>query len=143
MTFAALATAHREATRPLEREHTTPFLWERPERFRIGNVRWESGLDYSMTHRFTIDYPADYDFIKAVYDALHSRKRPVFALSDILALLAARPDIFDLNKQYAGVNWYRHHLGELKTVTAKESRTAPSPGPAGPAAIPPASEVSS
>ena len=45
MTFAALETAWREADRDFEREHTTPFIWERPERFRIGNVAWETGLD--------------------------------------------------------------------------------------------------
>ncbi len=48
----ALETAWREARRPLEREHTTPFLWENPDRFRIGNVTWETGQDYSMSHRW-------------------------------------------------------------------------------------------
>jgi spore coat polysaccharide biosynthesis protein SpsF len=123
MTMAALDTAHREAARPFEREHTTPFLWERPERFRIGNVAWETGLDLSMSHRFTIDYPADHDLIAAVYDALHTPARPVFTLGDILALLEARPDIFALNHRYAGVNWYRNHLDELRTVGAKDTRT--------------------
>ncbi|APR83066.1 N-Acetylneuraminate cytidylyltransferase [Minicystis rosea] len=122
MTLAALAIAHREADRTLEREHTTPFLWERPDRFRVGNVTWESGLDFAMSHRFTIDYPEDYDFIKAVYDALWRPERPIFGLDDILRLLEARPEIAALNAKYAGVNWYRHHLGELRTITARETR---------------------
>jgi spore coat polysaccharide biosynthesis protein SpsF len=122
MTLEALATAHREAERPLEREHTTPFLWERPERFRLGNVAWETGLDYSMSHRFTIDYQADYDFIAAVYDALWTPERPVFTLGDILELLEKRPDIFAINQRYAGVNWYRNHLGELRTVGARQTK---------------------
>ncbi len=125
MTMAALEAAHREAAVPLEREHTTPFLWERPERFRIGNVTWETGRDLSMSHRFTIDYPADYDFIAAVFDALYTPARPVFSLDDILALCEARPDIFAKNHRYAGVNWYRNHLGELRTVGAKDTRAAP------------------
>lgn len=123
ITLEALAVAHREAARPLEREHTTPFLWERPERFRIANVAWETGLDYSMSHRFTVDYPADYDFVAAVYDALWARGRPVFSLGDILRLLEVRPDIFAINQRYAGVNWYRHHLDELRTVGAADTRT--------------------
>jgi spore coat polysaccharide biosynthesis protein SpsF len=122
MTLDALATAHREADRPLEREHTTPFLWERPERFRLGCVTWETGLDYSMSHRFTIDYRADYDFIAAVYDALYKPERPVFSLGDILRLLEERPEIYAINHQYAGVNWYRNHLGELRTISAKDTR---------------------
>ena len=33
MTAAALRTAHAEAVDPAEREHVTPFLYRRPERF--------------------------------------------------------------------------------------------------------------
>jgi spore coat polysaccharide biosynthesis protein SpsF len=123
MPLPALATAWREARLPHEREHTTPFLWDRPDRFRIGNVRWDTGLDDSMSHRFTIDYPEDYDFVRAVYDALWTRERPLFTLQEILDLLAARPDIFALNRRYAGVNWYRHHLGQLATVDAGQTRS--------------------
>lgn len=121
--LAVLATAWREADRPHEREHTTPFIWDRPERFRLGNVRWESGRDLSMSHRFTIDYPEDYAFVKAVYEALWSPGAPggsggsggsgsrPFGVAEILELLAARPEIFELNRRFAGVNWYRDHLG--------------------------------
>ena len=121
MTLPALETAWREAQRPLEREHTTPFFWENPARFRLANVAWETGLDYSMSHRFTIDYPADYQFIKAVYDALYPIN-PAFSLGDILALLKQRPDIYGLNADLAGVNWYRNHLDELRTVDAANTK---------------------
>ena len=121
MPFGALETAWREARRPLEREHTTPFLWENPDRFRLGNVAWSTGQDHSMSHRWTIDYPEDYDFIKAVYEALHPRN-PAFGLDDILTLLAERPDIAGLNAHLAGVNWYRNHLGELRTVAASQTK---------------------
>ncbi len=124
MTFAALETAWREARRPLEREHTTPFFWENPARFRLANVAWETGLDYAMSHRFTIDYPADYEFIKAVYEALHPGN-PHFGLADILALLKQRPDLYALNADLAGVNWYRNHLDELKTVDAASTKVVP------------------
>lgn len=123
MPMQVLQTAHREAVRPLEREHTTPFIWERPERFRIGNVLWETGLDYSMSHRWTIDYPEDYKFVAAVYHELWSKDTPVFHVKDILELLERRPDIFALNAKFAGVNWYRHHLDELKTISKNEVRT--------------------
>ncbi len=121
MSAAALETAWREATRPLEREHTTPYLWENPERFRIGNITWESGRDYSMSHRWTIDYEEDYRFIAAVYDALYPTN-PTFGLEDILAFLDAHPEVGVLNAHLAGVNWYRHHLDELKTVSAAQTR---------------------
>ena len=122
MPLPALEIAWRKAKRPLEREHTTPFFWENPDRFRLANLTWETGLDYSMSHRFTIDYPEDYQFIKAVYDELY-KTNPAFTLSDILALLARRPDIFELNARFAGVNWYRNHLDELKTVDAEQTKS--------------------
>ncbi|WP_374685995.1 cytidylyltransferase domain-containing protein [Promineifilum sp.] len=121
MPLAALETAWREARRPLEREHTTPYFWENPDRFRVGNVAWESGLDYSMSHRWTIDYEADYQFIRAVYEGLYAAN-PLFSLDDILAFLDAHPEVAAFNAEYAGVNWYRHHLDELRTVTEAQTR---------------------
>lgn len=122
MPFAMLERAFKEAKKPHEREHTTPFLWDQPERFRIANVAWETGLDYSMSHRFTIDYPEDYEFIRAVYDQLWSESAPIFSLAQILKLLESRPDIMAINAKYAGVNWYRHHLDALKTVSKEDTR---------------------
>jgi len=122
MTFRALEQAFREAAAPHEREHTTPFLWDQPERFRIGNVTWPNGIDLSMTHRFTLDYPDDYAFVAAVYETLWRRDRPIFTLADILALLEERPELRETNARYAGVNWYRHHLADLRTVPAGATR---------------------
>ncbi|MBN1447483.1 MAG: glycosyltransferase family protein [Bacteroidetes bacterium] len=126
MPMPILHLAWREATRQFEREHTTPFLWEQPERFRIGNVLWESGQDFSMSHRWTIDYPEDYQFIRTVYDRLYSEDSMCFGISDILALLDREPELSQINAEYTGVNWYRHHLGELKTIDAGKTR-APQP----------------
>jgi spore coat polysaccharide biosynthesis protein SpsF len=123
MSMAALETAWREASKPHEREHTTPFLWDQPERFKIANVAWETGRDLSMSHRFTIDYEADYRFIAAVYDALWTGNRPIFSLEEILQLLEEQPELHQINAEYAGVNWYRHHLRELRTVSASETRS--------------------
>ena len=130
MTFAALERAHRSASARHEREHTTPYLWDRPDRFRVGNVVWETGLDFSMTHRFTLDYADDYAFVAAVYEALWRADRPPFPLADILALLEARPQLRELNVRYAGVNWYRHHLAELRTVPPGATRLSPEEAPA-------------
>jgi len=121
MPLAVLEQAWQEASKDYEREHTTPYIWEQPLRYRIGNVIWDSGRDYSMSHRFTIDYKEDYDFIKRVYDELWSETRP-FSLTDVLELLDDKKEIFDINSKYAGVNWYRNHLGELRTVSSKQTR---------------------
>jgi spore coat polysaccharide biosynthesis protein SpsF len=116
-----LETAWCEADRNFEREHMTPFIWDQPERFRLANVAWETGLDYSMSHRFTVDYPEDYSFVDAVYRELHVDGGEPFSLDAILCLLEQRPDIFRINAHLAGVNWYRSHLAELRTVRAHET----------------------
>lgn len=122
MTRECLHRAWDRATTPLEREHTTPYIWDTaPDQFRIGNVAWPAGLDYSMSHRFTIDYPDDYTFIRTVYEALYPAK-PDFSCEDILALLHQRPDIYQLNADLAGVNWYRNHLNDLRTVSADQTK---------------------
>ncbi len=120
--MAMLDVAHRESLRQLEREHTTPFFWEQPERFRIGNVLWEKGLDYSMSHRWTIDYPEDYRFLDAVYNELYTQEGTIFNVDTVLGLLGSRPDIMEINSRLAGVNWYRNHLGELRTVDSQMTR---------------------
>lgn len=121
MSFTALSKANRNAIRTLEREHTTPYFWENPHLFKIGNVTWESGLDLSMTHRFTIDYAEDYLFIRTIYNELYQDK-PLFSLDDILGVLQSKPELMMINKKFAGVNWYRHHLKELKTITPEQTK---------------------
>lgn len=122
MPMEVLETAGREATAVHQREHTTPFIWDQPERFRVCNVRWATGLDYSGSHRLTIDYPEDYDVISRVYDALYAPDSRPFGLDDILAFFGAHPEVLAWNAQYRGVNWYRHHLDELRTVGPESTR---------------------
>jgi spore coat polysaccharide biosynthesis protein SpsF len=121
MTMACLEKTWREATKTLELEHTTPYIWENPEKFRIGNVSWGTGKDNSMSHRFTIDYEADYLFIKQVYEELYPAN-PNFSCDDILNLLDKQPEIYQINAHYAGVNWYRNHMDELKTISPSQTK---------------------
>ena len=115
MSSEALAIAWSLARKPLEREHTTPYLWDNPDRFRIRNVVWETGLDYSQTYRLTLDYPEDYALIRAVYAELWSPDRH-FTLAEIVELLASRPDLCARNSKHIGTSWYRNHPGELRTL---------------------------
>jgi spore coat polysaccharide biosynthesis protein SpsF len=124
MSFSALQLADDRATREHEREHTTPWLWDANPDIRTRNVVWETGLDYSMSHRWTIDYAEDYMFIKAVYDALYT-VTPAFTIADVLAYLEAHPEVAAINQHLAGVNWYRNHLDDLRTVQANQTRSFP------------------
>lgn len=126
VSMKALQKAWHRALKPFEREHTTPYIWDRPEDFKLGNIEWEKGLDYSMSHRWTIDYPEDYDFIKTVYNELYPCNN-YFKLEDILDLLSRRPDIEKINAAYLGVNWYHNHLEELETINSEKTRRQPAP----------------
>ncbi len=119
--FASLEQAWREAGRSLDREHTTPFLWDPPGRFQVSNVVWESGRDLSRSHRVVLDYPEDYEVIHQVYEGLFW-SNPNFTVSDVAVYLDAHPEIAALNAAYRGVNWYRHHLDELTAVSNADTR---------------------
>jgi spore coat polysaccharide biosynthesis protein SpsF len=92
-TFAALENAWREADNDLQREHVTPFINRQPDRFRLGS--FENDRDLSDL-RWTVDEPADYEFVSRVYDALYP-SNSAFTTSDILDLLRARPQLIEIN----------------------------------------------
>ena len=86
---AVLRQAHAETTDPYDREHVTPFIYRRPERYRLatltqdrdeGDVRW------------TVDRPDDLAFVRAVYDALYP-VCPAFVSDDVRSFVAGRPDL--------------------------------------------------
>jgi len=118
MSFATLETAWRESIRPFEREHTTPFIWNRPDRFRIANVAWNARRDCSFSHRVVLDYPADYDVICDVHAALAARD-PLFSVEDVVRYLDSHPHVRDRNAAHRGVSWYRDHLDELPALSMR------------------------
>ena len=89
----ALLAAHREAADPYDREHVTPFLYRRPDRYRLGNVK---SPDNHGEMRWTVDTEADFRMVDAVYRELLSPNK-TFGYADILDLLARRPDIAAIN----------------------------------------------
>ena len=76
-----------------------------------------------MSHRWTLDYEEDFQFIKAVMEALVDK--PDFGMEDVLDLLERRQDIAAINAKYAGVNWYRNVKGQLNTVDDSQYKDAP------------------
>ncbi len=72
MTFATLETAWREARLPSEREHVSPYIWKQPDRFPQDRIR--NGTVLSHEH-WSVDYPRDYEFVKAIYAALDGLDR--------------------------------------------------------------------
>jgi spore coat polysaccharide biosynthesis protein SpsF len=94
-TAAALARAWREARSPAEREHVTPYIYRHPELFRLANYEHEVDL---AAHRWTLDTPADWELIAAVYRQLY-RPDKLFGMTEVLALLERQPQLAGLNRQ--------------------------------------------
>jgi spore coat polysaccharide biosynthesis protein SpsF len=94
--FDALAKAWREAKKPSEREHVTPYIWNHPEIFRLANVENEEDLSHL---RWTLDYEEDLRFVREVYARLYHGQ--VFLMKDILALLSAEPELARINQGIA------------------------------------------
>lgn len=119
-TFEALERAWRSAAEPHEREHVTPFIWDQPDVFRIGNV--EHDVDLSRSERWTLDYPEDFEFIRRVYEALYVEGQ-CFYMEDILNLLDEHTDIRAINQRHANVNWYAKHWESLNTKDLLSTRS--------------------
>ena len=86
---AVLRQAHAEATAPFDREHVLPFVYGRPDRYRLQGLTQEAD---EGEVRWTVDLPDDYAFVSAVYDALYPVE-PAFSSDDVRRLVRSRPDL--------------------------------------------------
>lgn len=64
----ALVCAAEHAADPYEREHVTPYVYRRPEVFRLAGVARPDSL---ASLRWTVDLPADLAFVRDVYARLY------------------------------------------------------------------------
>lgn len=91
MTFEALERAWTEDTDPKLREHVTPYIYRDPETFQIHGVFNETDLS---DHRWTLDTPEDFAFIRTVYDHFENDE---FTWRDVLEYLEKHPEVVNIN----------------------------------------------
>ena len=120
--FEALEIAWREATASYEREHTTPYIWDNPDKFKIGSVTSDQEKNYFMNYRWTIDYKEDLEFMQAVYKNFIV-DNPNFRWFELVEFLDNNPPIATINQKYNGVNWYGNHIDDLKTFDKSMTKT--------------------
>ncbi|RKX72838.1 MAG: hypothetical protein DRZ90_01750 [Spirochaetes bacterium] len=68
---SSLEEAYTEAADPYEREHVSPFLYRRPERYRIVVPPAPDGFR-APDARITLDTPEDYEFLKNLFTELYT-----------------------------------------------------------------------
>lgn len=77
-----LLQAAAEAADPYEREHVTPFIYRRPDRYRLATLTRSPSLAHL---RWTVDLPEDLAFVREVYERLYPAN-PAFGSDDVVAL---------------------------------------------------------
>jgi spore coat polysaccharide biosynthesis protein SpsF len=84
-----LRQAAAETADAYDREHVTPFIYQRPERFRLASL--EQDADEGEV-RWTVDRPDDHAFVSEIYAALYPAKA-AFSSDDVRAFVRSRPDL--------------------------------------------------
>lgn len=101
----ALDRAWSEATLVSEREHVLPYIWKRPEMFRLKNVARQVDLSHL---RWTVDEPEDLEFVRRVY--AHFDHRIDFGMDAVLALLGKDPALSAVNQGFTRNEGYERSL---------------------------------
>jgi spore coat polysaccharide biosynthesis protein SpsF (cytidylyltransferase family) len=96
-TRAALESAAVEATEPYDREHVTPWIRKHPD-YRKTNVEGPGGAQAKW--RWTLDFPEDLDFLRALYRYLPP-PREMPAWREMAAVVAAHPELCAINQARA------------------------------------------
>lgn len=90
----ALEAAFDEAEDPAEREHVTPFIYRRPDRFRLGALRSD---ETHAGHRWCVDEERDFAFISRLLPAALA-ENPGFTWRDCVRILDRHPEWMAINR---------------------------------------------
>ncbi len=115
--FEALERAWREASLLSEREHVTPYIWKNDSLFNLGSIKHHEDFSHM---RWTVDNERDFDFVKAVYEAMECPER-VFTMHEVLTLLEEKPEIGELNSGGVRGEGYLKSLKEDREIENQNS----------------------
>lgn len=89
-----LEEAGREATEQAEREHVTPYIYRRPDRFRLVGVGPDAG---TWPYRLCVDEDSDLALVRRLLDAFLPAN-PDFGWQDCCKLLDDHPEWVAINR---------------------------------------------
>ncbi len=92
-----LDEAAANAADPAEREHVTPYLYRRPDRFRLGTALVPDAPVEPADQRWCVDEPADYELVRRLLETLVP-SNPGFGWQDCCKTLRDHPDWVDINR---------------------------------------------
>ncbi len=94
--FKALEIAHELAKEKSEREHVTSFIYGHPDKFRLGYLTTEGGLEHPEI-RLCLDTQEDLDLLNIIYDSLKVTKET--PICEVISFLLEHPDLIKMNNQ--------------------------------------------
>jgi len=93
-TFKTLEKAWQNAQEAFEREHVTPYIYHtHADEFHLYELAYSDDLSHL---RFTLDYPEDYEFIKAIFNHLYPDDS-LFSFQDILRFIRMNGKLLAIN----------------------------------------------
>jgi spore coat polysaccharide biosynthesis protein SpsF len=113
--YCCLEETWHEARLPSQREHVTPFVYQHPERYRIGSVKHD--VDLSEL-RWTVDEPEDLELVRRIYGDMYPNNQ-AFGTADILDYLDRQPDLKMVNTHYERNEGFQKSLQADTQLTAK------------------------
>lgn len=90
--FETIEKAWRNAEKPSEREHVTPYIYNNPDKFVLGSI--EPNVDLSNLH-WSVDRIADLELVRFLYKKINHR--PIH-VDDILKVITEDPSVLEINK---------------------------------------------
>jgi len=90
--FKSLEKAWKNAKKPSEREHVTPFIYDIKNGFILYNVQQKQNLSFL---RYTVDQNEDLELVKEIIKNIHIR--PIL-LDNIIQLHNTKLEIFSINE---------------------------------------------
>jgi len=102
--FEVLEKAWKNAKKPSEREHVTPFIRDAQNGFSLINTEHQEDLSHL---RYTVDRIEDLKLVREIVKNIP--RRPIL-IQDIIDLYKNKPEIFEINKNVK----HDGHLSSLK-----------------------------
>ncbi len=93
-TFNVLEKMEKTTNNPYDREHVTPYIYNHPEKFKIGNLTSSRQLS---NYRWTIDNKEDYEMVNAIYEKRKNGQEEILLMEEILEILEENPELASIN----------------------------------------------
>jgi len=106
--FNALEKAWKNAKKPSEREHVTPYFYNNREKFKIFNITNSENLSHL---RWTVDREEDLKLVMIIVTKI--RKRPILT-RDIVKLFSKENNLININKNLIPEEGYLKSLNKDK-----------------------------